>query len=413
MGLAKRRWEEVTSRGFDETDNLTVCLECIDDTALREETRPHLEEWVCSFCGAEADEGAGKPIAASFEDFMYIVIEAVNFLYTSVENAGLVYDEGEWYGGNVLDSNDVAYAVCEGDVTYEVLEAISSKLTSQLWTDSHISESRPDKALKWGWDAFCNKVKHSSRFVFLSTKEETSDHPDDYTTAQLLQRLERIIVDNEALLTVPAGRVFWRGRLADSPSKIAEYGTAAALGSPPHRRASNNRMSPAGISMFYGSDNIDTVVAEIGAHSTQRYAIVGAFKTTQEMTLLNLADLPPVPSLYQDTGRGQHYYELQFLHSFAADLGKPVSLDGQEHIEYVPTQVATEYLRFIPDFAVDGILFRSAQNNDVNCVLFCEPDECFAQGDPTKPFQSQGERRLQLQPETVRSVRIITGIADS
>jgi hypothetical protein len=39
---------------------------------------------------------------------MYIVVEAVKALYTSVEDAGLVHDEGEWYGGQVLDSTDAA-----------------------------------------------------------------------------------------------------------------------------------------------------------------------------------------------------------------------------------------------------------------------------------------------------------------
>ncbi|WP_146060416.1 RES domain-containing protein [Amycolatopsis sp. CA-128772] len=63
-------------------------------------------------------------------------------------------------------------------------------------------------------------------------------------------------------------------------------------------------------------------------------------------------------------------YDLVFLHRFAADLGKPIALDGREHIEYVATQVVTEYLRFVSSNAVDGILYRSAQNDGVCCVLF-------------------------------------------
>jgi len=414
VGSTKRRWEEISDRGFGEAGDLAVCLGCIHDDTLRDETQKNLNEWTCSFCGTTADEDVDKPIAASFEDFMYLVMGAVNFLYMSVEDAGLVYDEGEWFGGVVLDSTDVAHEVCEGDVTDEVLEAIGHAITDQLWAESHISESRPDQALRWGWDAFCEEVKYSSRFVFLSTSEESSDHPDDFTTAELLRRLKKIIIDNDALLTVAAGRVFWRGRLADSPSKLAEYKTAAALGAPPRDRTSNSRMSPAGISMFYGCDDIDTVVAEIGAHSTRRYAIVGAFETTRELTLLNLADLPPVPSLYHDTGRGQHYYDLRFLHSFAVDLGKPITLDGREHIEYVPTQVITEYLRFVPEYTIDGMLFRSAQNNGVNCVLFCDSEGCIDPGArPSKPYLETKDIYLRLQPETVHWVRIVAKVAGS
>ncbi|WP_113698626.1 HEPN-associated N-terminal domain-containing protein [Nonomuraea lactucae] len=401
MGLAKRHQEEIWARGFGDTDK-TLCLECVIDETLREETRPHLSESACSFCGAVAEDE--EPIAAPFEDFMHIVMRAVRFLYMSVEDAGLVHDEGEWFGGHVFDSADVAYDICEGDVQDDVLEAVTVVLTDQLWTGCHIAETTRDQALRWGWDVFCDMVKHRSRFVFLSTPEEGSRHPGEFTAAEFLRELERILPDTGALLKVPAGRVFWRGRLADAPSKVDEYGTAAELGSPPREHASNNRMSPAGISMFYGSDDIDTVVAEIGAHSTRRYAIVGAFQTTRELTLLNLADLPPVPSLYREVPPGERYFDVRFLRSFATDLGKPITLDGREHIEYVPTQVVTEFLRFLPRYPVDGILFRSAQNDGVNCVLFCDSTGCV-------DADVSDHTYLRLQPDTVRWVRIVTKVA--
>jgi hypothetical protein len=247
------------------------------------------------------------------------------------------------------------------------------------------------KDIVTAWNMFCENVKHTSRFVFLSSPGES---------AHLLKKLEKIIVDHDVLLQVPPGRPFWRGRKVDSPNKLAQYATAAALGSPPRDKASNSRMSPAGISMFYGSENIDTVVAEIG-HDARRYAIVGTFETTRALTLLNLADLPSLPAAAAAEDRSPHHHDLKFLHSFAVDLGKPVTLDGRERIEYVPTQVVTEYLRFIPDFAVDGILFRSAQNNGINCVLFCDANGCI---DPNT--QPSSNTYLRLLPDTVQWVRI-------
>ena len=62
--------------------------------------------------------------------------------------------------------------------------------------------------------------------------------------------------------------------------------------------------------------------------------------------------------------------DLVFLHGFVADIRKPVVLDGREHIEYVPTQIVTEYLRFLAPANVDGLLFQSAQTFGVNCVIF-------------------------------------------
>lgn len=410
VGLAKAWAEELASRGFGDTGDQAVCLNCVVDETLRELLRPHLSELRCTFCGATGD--TGQAVAAEFEQLMYIVMDAVRFLYTTAES-GLPWDSEDkaYIGGPILDSDDIAQDLCSGAVVEEVMVAIGAAITEQEWTESDMASARPDQVLRWAWEAFCEKVQYESRFVFLSTTEHASDHPDDMTTIQLLHRLEEIIVENDMLLRVPAGREFWRGRLADDPSKIGEYNTAGALGAPPRDRVSNSRMSPAGISMFYGSDDIDTVVAEIGAHSTNRYAIVGAFKTIRDLTLLNLADLPPVPSPYHDTGRAA-YFDLVFVHAFARDLGKPIIFDGREHIEYVPTQVVTEYLRYVMPQSVDGILFRSAQNGGVNCVIFCDAAGCVDPNEPPRgPLSAPREPYLELQAESVQWVQIVSTVA--
>lgn len=190
-------------------------------------------------------------------------------------------------------------------------------------------------------------MKYSSRFVFLSTPEEHSDHPDEFTTEEFLQKVDKVLLDHGRLLPVPAGRKFWSGRLTGNPADVGEWNTASELGPPPREYASNNRMSPTGISMFYGSDDIATAVAEIGAHSAETHAVLGRFETTRDLTLLNLTDLPPIPSLYTAAGRTPDRYDLTFLHEFATDLGKPIAIDDRVHIEYVPTQVISEYLRVV------------------------------------------------------------------
>jgi hypothetical protein len=55
--------------------------------------------------------------------------------------------------------------------------------------------------------------------------------------------------------------------------------------------------------------------------------------------------------------------------------------DGREHIDYVPTQVVTEYFRHVfkdgDGQPVKGILYPSArQDGGVCCVLFFEADQC-------------------------------------
>ena len=200
----------------------------------------------------------------------------------------------------------------------------------------------PNVALYYAWSRFCDKVKHETRFVFLSRPEQHSDHPDNFTTSETLDKLMEIVQFQGVLTKVAVGRVFYRGRMVKEP-ETAGY-DASTLGSPPREKASASRMSPAGISMFYGSADIPTVVAEIGSHAARPFAVVGEFETTRTLRMVNLADPPTKPSIFDLEGR-KHYYGLLFLFSFARDLSKPVILDGREHIEYVPTQVVTEYIR--------------------------------------------------------------------
>jgi hypothetical protein len=256
------------------------------------------------------------------------------FQYSSPEGS-LLWDQedGEWMGGTVVSSTEAAYDFCSSDVTDEVMEAIVEVIPEADWTEDDFAQLRPDEALRFTWEAFRDKVKYSSRFVFLSTPEEHSDHPDEFTTGEFLQKVDEVLRDNGTLLTVPAGRKFWRGRLTDDPQDAQRWNSAADLGPPPRERASNSRMSPAGIAMFYGSDDVATAIAEIGAHNSQRYAILGEFDTIKDLTLLDLTDLPDIPSLYSEAGRTPRYYDLLFLHRLAADLGKPIALDGHEHIE--------------------------------------------------------------------------------
>jgi hypothetical protein len=384
---------DLQERGFGNTGDRTVCVECIHDDGLRGQVAKSLTEPACTFCGRNSGE-EGTPIAADFEVLMRAVMGAIAFLYERSE-------ETLYWSDDVTpryESWAVAYDVCAEAVEDNVLEAIQDAIQPDEWNEDP-GALRPDVALAGAWGKFAEKVKHETRFVFLSIPEERSNHPDEFTTTETLEALVKIIEVRGALRELPAGTKFWRGRMVDKPEPL-EF-DASTLGSPPPSRASANRMSPAGISMFYGCADIATVVAEIGAHSAKRYAAVGEFESVKPLTVVDLASLRPIPSLF-DPDRRDGYYELVFLHAFARDLSAPVVLDGREHIEYVPTQVVTEYLRWLPSFNVDGILFTSAQNSGTSCVIFCGPDGCADEGSVTE------QTVLRLVPGSIHAVRVLS-----
>ena len=95
--------------------------------------------------------------------------------------------------------------------------------------------------------------------------------------------------------------------------------------------------------------------------------------------MLDLTSLPRIPSRF-DEKLAPDLYTLIFLHSFLEDLSAPVSKDGHEHIDYVPTQIVTEYFRYtfeeLTKIAIDGIIYPSSKNKGHNaCVLFYNQQE--------------------------------------
>jgi len=64
------------------------------------------------------------------------------------------------------------------------------------------------------------------------------------------------------------------------------------------------------------------------------------------------------------------------MRDFLEDFRKPIARNGGEHIEYVPTQVVTEYVRTVAKCggkAIDGILYASARKEgETAVVLFAD-----------------------------------------
>jgi hypothetical protein len=177
---------------------------------------------------------------------------------------------------------------------------------------------------------------------------------------------------------LPEGTQIFRVRVHD-PELIFKY--ASELGTAPNAPYSN-RMSPAGIPMFYGALEEGTAVAETYAPSRRSLVkiTVGKFETARSFPVLDLTRIPEVPSLFDSENRDNRA-DIIFLHRFIQDLSKPIEKDGREHIGYIPTQVVTEFFRHVytdPEYGkVLGIFYNSSQKpRGKCCVLFFLSDQC-------------------------------------
>ena len=89
-------------------------------------------------------------------------------------------------------------------------------------------------------------------------------------------------------------------------------------------------------------------------------------KPSDLAALLDLTDIPAIPGLFEyDPECGQYASgrALTFLHHVAEQISQPVARDDRVHIEYVPTQVVTEFLRSRVRWqraGLDGIKYNSS-----------------------------------------------------
>lgn len=385
----------------------TVCMAHIDDEALRRELADSVYSPTCSFCGRTGT--ADEPIAADLGVVAELVLDAVESEYGTASDEGVPRDEGEW-ALPTDNTYEVVEATCAFLVDYEVVEAIEQVIEPEDWIRRDWGWLSDGERLAHNWESFAETLKHRVRFWFLPILERDDSNEfdlDHLTTTQFFASLERVIRDH-ALSTIPAGTTFMRGRIVNDEAKPDDY-AAKDLGPAPEDAATANRMSPAGIPMFYGSDSVATVAAEIGGHGTNSHAIIGRFTTTREMTIADLSALPEVPSVFDKANRASRG-EIAFLRKFAVELSRPIPADGREHIEYVPTQVFTEYLRHVAVLQPFGLTFRSSQIMGLNTVLFCTNEACV---DASLPANDPVREKawLELDNKSVEKVRVVSTVA--
>lgn len=406
MGFVKEAAEAAASRGYSFSDR-TVCPDHVDDAALKDQIRRCASAESCSYCVKFGTEDV--PVAADFDDFMSCFMVGIHHRFTRADDDGVPFDEGAYVLAKTYDSYDVAEEIFAEAVEYvddrhaSLLEDIQSTMINGTWVKRDWQWLSQEDRLSYNWDEFKKLVKHSTRFLFFGWPRSRPHDPDVMSPREFFETLAALLRDLPGVISA-VGAPLYRGRMFSTEPDIAQH-TAATLGPAPDRYARANRMSPAGISMFYGASDIDTAIAEIGAHSSDSWAVVGEFNAARELRVVDLCHLPDLPSIFEP---GEHtrdrYDRISFLHRFVEDLTLPVVLDGREHIDYVPTQVFTEYLKYSFPARIDGLVFPSAQGPGRNYVIFYGPEFC------TGPDDVGDYTRLILNPETIQKYRVTTVI---
>ena len=333
----------------------------------------------CSFC-----QSTGTGIAIDFFEFMGLIKEGLFHLYEVGSEVGNP-PTGGGDGRVWMDYTEVASEHCweavgsdNDEVRYAIFKAIENALgeIDPNWT--YVDNSFPRLALEYGWRGFKRSQSDpdfESNWIL---------DPDDF-----LGKLQQILTWMPGVMRdLPIGSAFWRARPYSGTHPSFTL-TGRDLGSAPSSSAKANRMSAAGVSMFYGAELLSTSVEEV-KYGTSTAAAAGRFVSAVPLRVVDLTEVTYEPSIF-DANERNDYYAASFLAGFAFDISRPISDSDRD---YLPTQAVTTGIREIPWDTINGIRFRSAVDpGGINYVLFFANEEC-GEAD-------QDGAVLQLDPSTV------------
>ncbi len=213
------------------------------------------------------------------------------------------------------------------------------------------------------WSTLSLVSRFERRYFFHSAE---SDEPFGWSPIRLLEAVAALAERYDLIRSLGSETRVYRAR--EHGAREAP-GSAPLLGSPPTENSRANRMSPQGISMFYGAMDRPTALAETSGIRT-----TAAWVASQPLEVLDLCRLPAAPSPFNSSIGRNDREGMIFLHEFKNELRKPIARNGQEGTEYVPTQVVTEYFRLATP--AQGILFPSSRCDGDCCVLFLGNRSC-------------------------------------
>lgn len=349
-----------------------VCSECVFDPHMKQriETRGH-EGIICSYCVSSVNR------TTSFD---HMAKHMHSCIWREWSTGGYFFDD---ISTLELFKNHLDI----GGMNSELLKDLISAFGQRDWSGkSWGPDSSEFNILRW--HRFIEAVKYRTRYVFFRKRVANDASSSDIKMAANARSDELFIMLSEMINAIHGtkrriGRTkaIYRARMHMNNTLLT---TAEQLGPPTkeiHRKS--NRMSPAGIPMFYGAFDLDTAVDEVKQRDTSHNACsIGEFHSVGSMNLLDLSKLPTPVTIfgYYICPSADVRNELLFLHDFVQSISKSVDLDGFEHIEYVPSQVFTEFIRDIFTFSsgavCDGIIYPSSIHRSGEClVLFINHDE--------------------------------------
>jgi hypothetical protein len=381
MGQVKDEWMEAESKGYKLPREKYVCANHFDDIYLKQYIKEHSKLGICDYCKK-------SKLVIDFRDFMEYTADKIQSHFGDPGDEALYlassfYDSDDEripgfkrvgcyiapsYADNYESTKELLYDINLQTDNEELNKDIEDCFLGDEWIQRAPYVMSKRQELSFMWQMFEKMVKHEQRFTFFKNPEfKENKLSDENGLLDILTEIGAILSKHKLCKEIDTGLELYRcrfvdGEIVDGFDKIT---------SPPDNKAKQSRMSPAGVSMFYGAFDKKTAVLESSPNGKGigKY-VLGKFKTKRKLKILDFTSLPQSSFWMHSDWEG-----IEFLHSFYREITKPIERDDHIHIEYVPSQVFTEYLRYIytpcKGENLDGIIYKSSLvGAQKNIVLF-------------------------------------------
>jgi len=362
---------------LDGIDGRRVCSDCFSDEHIARFIQDNAKGNACDYCNRKER----KAIAADLSDVLEFMLPQIELEYDCADQAlpddpetgERMFPEDEFDARELLET----YVELElpNDHACELMKDIAGALPDQQWCRRDPLAASPDEAIVTSWEAFKRVIKHKRRFFFLQHRDRELERDMSWGEAaygipELLERIAEFTQRFGMIQTLAEGSKFVRAQWMGEGEHAFD---AARMGPPPYAKAMMpNRMSPVGVPMFYGAAEASTALAEI-ATEPGHFAL-GTFATARAIFIVDFSRLPDVPSLF-DPELAPSRSIAMFMHEFMRDFQKPIDRQAGPHLEYLPTQVITEYFRTIVSegrHPIEGLAYSSTKDGKLAIVLFAE-----------------------------------------
>lgn len=344
-----------------------MCLAHITDSHLLRRIEDFAQRGDCTVCMTESFTPSGPVVNLKQ---VARVVEAV--ASRSYDHKGLFEDNEQLL--QPLQTRDVVSTLLSGSVEPAAFDLVSG-LTAELihhtqdWFERFDMDD--EAGIQFEWDDFEHSLKHESRLLSpAKDKPQTAPERNYAFVRSLLVFAEE---RTGLVRTLSTGTRLYRARTErDSRAleKKVRDSPATELGPAPAERVTAGRMNAQGVPMLYVARDPETACAEVASHSPYDEAVVGTFILQQPLRILDLTQVPPPRSVFDET-QEEGDDRLNSLNFYKDRITRPVILDNNHPVDYVPSQMLTEAFRWWTNPPLNGIAFPShVREGGTNVVLF-------------------------------------------